>query len=159
MHTVIGIDPDVEKSGYAIVLDGEVDSVHTMKAAELLEELKETINNTHPYDKLVIVIEAGWLNSSNWHIGAYCNAHRAAKIGESVGRCHEVGKIIHEWCEHHAKYHDNVKVLAVKPLRKRWRGKDNKITAEELQHITGYTQRTNQEGRDACLLAWVYQNH
>lgn len=37
-----------------------------------------------------------------------------------------------------------------------WQGKDGKITAEELQHITGYDRRTNQDARDAALLAWVY---
>jgi hypothetical protein len=37
-----------------------------------------------------------------------------------------------------------------------WRGKDRKITQEELAAIVGQElPRTNQEGRDAALLAWV----
>ena len=36
------------------------------------------------------------------------------------------------------------------------KGKDRKITAEELKAFTGVTGRTNQEGRDAALLAWEY---
>ena len=33
-----------------------------------------------------------------------------------------------------------------------------KITADELQQITGLIGRTNQESRDAVLLAWCYAN-
>ena len=37
-----------------------------------------------------------------------------------------------------------------------WNSKDGKITHEELAKFTGITQRTNQEGRDAALLAWTF---
>lgn len=155
MKTVIGIDPDVTKSGCAIVIDGKVQGICTKDAAVLLEDLKEEIVNVHPNDQLVIVIEAGWKNASNWHLGTFCSARRAAKLGEAVGRCHEVGRILAKWCEYHSAGMDNVKVLTPKPLRKMWKGKDSKITAKELESITGYSERTNQEGRDACLLAWI----
>ena len=44
----------------------------------------------------------------------------------------------------------------VKPLKKIWQGRDRKITAEELEQVTGKMIRTNQEGRDAALLAWTH---
>jgi hypothetical protein len=49
-----------------------------------------------------------------------------------------------------------IDVTPVAPLKKVWRGKDRKITQEELAAIIGQElPRTNQEGRDAALLAWV----
>jgi hypothetical protein len=33
---------------------------------------------------------------------------------------------------------------------------DGKITQDELKQITGITVKTNQDGRDAALLAWVF---
>ena len=44
----------------------------------------------------------------------------------------------------------------VKPFRKVWSGRDRKITHEELSAVTGLVYgRTNQEMRDAALIAWV----
>jgi hypothetical protein len=44
-----------------------------------------------------------------------------------------------------------------------WKGRDGKITHEELQHLAiitdktnHITNKTNQEARDAALLAWEY---
>jgi hypothetical protein len=54
-----------------------------------------------------------------------------------------------------AKYFE-LEVEEAKPLRKCWKGKDGKITAEELKMITGFAGRTNQDARDAALLAWWY---
>jgi hypothetical protein len=41
-------------------------------------------------------------------------------------------------------------------LRKIWKGTDGKITQDELEQITGIKGKTNQDGRDAALLAWVF---
>ena len=40
------------------------------------------------------------------------------------------------------------------PLRKIWKGKDGKITDEEIKAFMPIIERTNQEERDAALLAW-----
>jgi hypothetical protein len=54
-------------------------------------------------------------------------------------------------CEHFGLHYE-----LIKPLRKCWHGEYGKITHEELAYFTGITGRTNQEGRDAALLAWIY---
>lgn len=41
-------------------------------------------------------------------------------------------------------------------LRKGWKGKDGKITHDELASFTGLMGRTNQDVRDAALLAWAF---
>jgi len=52
--------------------------------------------------------------------------------------------------------HIGLNVEEIKPLRKYWKGKDGKITPQELQSFTGFKGRSNQDGRDAALIAWVY---
>lgn len=53
--------------------------------------------------------------------------------------------------------HYGLTVDEVKPLRKCWRGREGKITHEELaQFIPGLPKRTTQDIRDAALLAWTY---
>ena len=76
---------------------------------------------------------------------------RAASKGYDVGRNHETGKKIVEMCQHLG-----IEVLEHAPLRKGWKGKDGKITHEELASFTGLMGRTNQDARDAALLAWAF---
>jgi hypothetical protein len=147
---VIGIDPDVDKSGVAYLRTStrqlEVSSLtfprlmdYLQFAARKRDEKKET---------LIVVVEAGWLNTiSNYHTDA---GRRGQRIAKNVGANHQVGKIIVQMCERH-----DIPVEIVKPLKKMWKGKDGKITQKEIQAFTGLS-KTNQEGRDAALIAWTY---
>jgi len=54
--------------------------------------------------------------------------------------------------------HYGIEVIEHFPLRKIWKGKDGKITQEELASFTGLKGRTNQDARDAALLAWSFAN-
>lgn len=156
---VIGIDPDADRNGVAtLTRESRQLTADTMTFPDLLDYLRymqaqaATANNN-----LRVIIEAGWLNKTHWHVGYKDSAQAAAAKGNAVGRNHETGRKIAEMCEHWAIPHELIKPL---PLRaggvNLWRGKDGKITAEELTAITGLRGRTNQEARDAALLAWVW---
>ncbi len=100
-------------------------------------------------ESLVVVVEAGWMvRKSNFHDA---QGHRAEKIAKDVGANHETGRKIIEMCKHYG-----IEVVQHAPLVKCWKGKDRKITHEELASITGLIGRTNQDARDAALLAWVF---
>lgn len=159
MKTVIGIDPDVNKSGYAVFRDGELVTATTMNFPDLYASIRGYITNTLPCNSLTIVVEAGWLNTSNWHLGRIPSLARAAKIGESVGRCHQVGLCLLSLLYRDADGMDNVRIVEQKPLKKIWQGRDNKITQGELERVIGRPiKQTNQEGRDACLLAYTHRH-
>lgn len=150
----IGIDPDVDKSGVA-ELDTYDRTFRTLKAMTFPELASYLGRNDFDCANCVvpirylIVIEAGWLNKAHWHLTPYDSKAIAAAKGNAAGRNHQVGRMIAEWCEeNHYPY------KLVKPLRKCWRGKDGKITHEELAYFTHIEGRTNQEVRDAALLAW-----
>lgn len=103
----------------------------------------------------IVIVEASWLNRSataNWHINTKFSSSKNAAIGYDVGRCHEVGRKIIEACRFYG-----VDYEAKRPLRKIWQGKDGKITDAEIRRFIPITKgRTNQEERDAALLAWDY---
>lgn len=151
---VFGIDPDVEKSGIARLRTYDrVMNVETFTFSELIEEL-------HDYKiclgdaKAVFVVEASWIVQSNWHLSQWERKQRAAAKGYDVGRNHETGRKIVEMCKHFG-----LEVVEHIPLRKCWNGKDRKITHEEItQFIPTLPKRTNQEERDAALLAWSFAN-
>ena len=71
-----------------------------------------------------------------------------------MGRNHQIGIDIADIARHFS-----LDVRLQPPLRKIWTGKNRKITHEEICAITGYTaKRSNQEERDAMLLAWTSAN-
>lgn len=145
---IIGIDPDVDQNGVAFLdVASKLLEIRTLSFPDTLDYLQVY---AHYHDNVLVIIEAGWLNQSNWHLVCRDNRAKAAAKGNAVGRNHEVGRKLAEMCEHW-----NIPYRLVKPLKKIWQGKDKKITATELTTITGYKGRTSQEGRDAALLSWV----
>lgn len=146
----IGIDPDVERSGVACVdvRNRCVTWCVTWPFAVLLDNLRMMQEMGGQYRHIV---EASWMTTKNWHLPKTCSLARAAAMGRSVGRNHATGEHIVAWCRHLG-----LDVVEQPPLRKCWRGRDGKITHAELaQFVEGLPKRTNQEERDAVLLAWT----
>lgn len=150
---IIGIDPDVDRSGYAMLdMSTKHMTVDTATLPTLIDCCNVVQSTALATDKnLVVYVEAGWLDHSNWHLDWRDSKERAAAKGKAVGRNHQRGMDIIEMLMWHG-----IKVIPVKPLKKIWRGRDKKITHDELVRIVGEVKHTNQEGRDAALIAWVH---
>jgi len=148
-RAIIAIDPDVDGSGFAI-LNGRV--LHTRRM--MMPELIEFLRGYRKREDVVVVVEAGWLNPSNQHIKGTEKARYASKIGEKIGRCHEIGRQILEFC----KFYDLPHVEKF-PLKKIWNTRDGKISHKELMALCAGSrveygfETKDQEQRDAALLA------
>ncbi len=149
---IIAIDPDINKSGVTI-LDKGVKSVRVslLTFPEVVDMLYSMKGSPHPVS---IHIEAGWLNTGNWHLKKGDSKVVSAAKGRSVGMNHEVGKKIGEMAEHLG-----YEVYYVRPLKKIW-GKNSKekISHKELNEQLkkkGYPTlaSTSQDARDSCLIA------
>lgn len=149
--TIIGVDPDSEASGVAVVdVQTRHVTAHTLAFPECMEYLRHTAAKAD-HQPVLVVVEAGWLNAGNWHLGRYASPQKCSAMGVSVGRNQETGRKILEMLRYYG-----IPCEARKPLVKCWKGKDRKITHEEIREVTGISAgRTNQEERDAILLAWV----
>lgn len=144
----IGIDPDLKKSGFAMIdvipfVAPEVSVVDTMDFFELIEVLN--VQKKYCLDKgikYIVFIEAGWLNKkSNYHVAF--NKEIAGRIGKNVGENHAVGKLLEEYC-----IREKIDYKLVRPTTKKW-------DAELFKKITKYDKRTNSEMRDAVRAAWL----
>jgi len=103
---------------------------------------------------LMVVVEAGWKNKGNWHFMPYDSKAKCAALGVSQGRNHQTGILLIEMCRYF-----EIPVTEQPPLVKTWCGKDRKITHAELSAFAQLNKpRSNQEERDAALLAWTYAN-
>lgn len=155
-NRIIAIDPDVDKSGVAeLHVPTRRIEATTLCFPDLMDYLQHVkANLTDKGESVVVIVEAGWMNESNWHIGMVRSIAAAAKTGQNTGRNHEVARKIAEMSRHYG-----LETKEVKPLRKCWKGADGKITHAELESlleasgITPLTGRTNQELRDAVLLS------
>lgn len=159
---IIGIDPDVEASGMAVIDTTAGDGKPRIELTVLpLPELIDHIGTTVAAageTPVRIFIEAGWLNKGNWHLNPRDNKQLAAAKGRQAGRNHQLGLDICALLDHRKIRHSETV-----PLIKCWKGKDRKITHEELDTIVRFVngiglprKRSNQEERDALLLAWAH---
>lgn len=137
---LIGIDPDVEKNGFALIHNKNYELAN-LSFFELFDKLL-SLKNDFGTEKIKVFVECGFLNKSNWHKIRKGSPSINANIGNRTGRNHEVAYKILEMCEYL-----NLTNFKVKPTAKK---RDNK----EFALITGIKKRTNQEQRDAMLLIY-----
>lgn len=148
---IIGIDPDVHLYGVArLEVASRAVELKSLPLPLLLDYLvEEGRRATEEGYRLVVVVEASWQTSGNWHLTGSERGRIASAKGYSVGRNHQAGL-----CLCLLARHKGLEVEETPPLRKLWRGKDKKITHGELCAFVHLPGRSNQEERDACLLAW-----
>lgn len=150
----IAVDPDSENSGVAIISDDRTLLYSALRFPNLIELFQDVAKDEERKYSTRIVIEAGYLNAkSNWH--NHTNTRVASRVGENTGRNHQTARLLVEMARHY-----KLITVEAKPLIKRWRGHDGKITKEELNLLlskNGFQpiKRTNQDVRDAILLALV----
>jgi hypothetical protein len=130
----IGIDPDVDKSGVAII-DGKDTFLKNLTFFELFDVL-----NQQKEREPTVYIECGFMNKSNWHKLSDKSASINTKIGERTGANFEVAKKIVEMCAY-----IGIEYVQIKPTK-------SKINSDTFKKITGLNIRTNQEQRDAYML-------
>ncbi|AXY56617.1 hypothetical protein CDG60_08575 [Acinetobacter chinensis] len=131
---IIGIDPDLEKSGVAILGKTlELKNLNFAETVELFRTQQDLIRK--------VVIEAGWLNrKSNFHGYSKQSKSAGERIAKNVGENHATGKLLAEMAQSLG-----LAVVLVKPVR-------SKLNAEDFNRITGWRGRSNQEQRDAGML-------
>ena len=159
---ILAIDPDIEKSGVAFlnVNERRFERAQAMTFPELLAYIDKLAALVGEFRPLLVIEDSD--SSTNWHLNKVKASglsldrklRIAAAIGRSAGMCHAVIRLLNEYAQARG-----VDVRMQKPLRKCWKGADGKITHEEITQFTkGLPGRTNQEVRDAALLAWTYAN-
>lgn len=139
---LIGIDPDLLKSGYCCMIDGMITELSTLSFFAMIEKITDAAYTANVAESSIVVyIEAGWLNAKKNYHGAK-NTATAARIGANVGENHAIGKLLEEAMKFYA-----IPYQLIKPTTSKW---DSGL----FKQITGLTERTNQEERDALKLIW-----
>lgn len=153
---IVGIDPDIENSGVCIIKPKEKSiCISSASITELMYIFKGMeVDSKEKGEKIRIFVEAGWKNESNWHINPSFAKKVCVEIGRRTGLNHATAKIIADIVRNYFQ----LDVTEIKPLKKCWKGKDGKITHEELNGLLrqyGFDEikRSNQDIRDAAAIA------
>lgn len=138
---IIGIDPDVEKSGVALVEDGNIEILLNLNLWDLFDLLKE-FKECKTDDNLTVVIEAGWIDKNGKE--AKNKSYHGGGKGSSydVGRNSEIGRQIAKFCKE-----NGINYVLRQP-----RGYSS-LNADYFKSITKYEGRTNSETRVAAMFA------
>lgn len=138
---VVGIDPDLVKSGVAITRAGGLVHLDALSFPDLLEFVRELL----PEQPLIIVEEVEADKTTYHRPGT--NVRQHGRIAQNVGQVKGVKRVLVECLQSMG-----VDVVLVKPLngpvKKRAKG-----DAEYFNKVTGWTGRTNEDKRDAAMLA------
>ena len=140
---LIGIDPDLKKSGFAAIDGKKILEISTLSFFCMIEKIRchAAFEDDEDGYSIFVIIEAGWLNATKNYHGAK-NSSIAARIGANVGENHAVGKLLEEAMKFYG-----IPYKLVKPTSSKW-------DAKLFKQITGYAERNNQEERDAVKLIW-----
>lgn len=142
---LVGIDPDLVKSGVALVRDGQLISLQALSFPDLLNHARELVDSN-----ALFVVEDVEHDKTTYH-RARTNTRTHAAIAQKVGQVKGVARVLVECLQDMG-----ADVVQVKPLHgpvKRQAKKD----AAYFNRITGWQGRSNSDTRDAALLAlfWV----
>lgn len=140
MERVIGIDPDLSKSGVALVVGGKLLELSALPFPQLLELARTEQSGT------VFVVEDVEHDKTTYH-RARTNARQHARIAQNVGQVKGVARVLVECLEHMG-----CKVVQMKPLTGAVKSRA-KSDAAFFNQITGWQKRSNADMRDAAMLA------
>lgn len=151
---IVGIDPDIVASGIAI-LNPKTDEI-TLQCLDfvgvllLLDDLAQRAKRGVG---IRIYIEYSAATKHNWHLAHYSEKKSVASAkGYNLGQNHQIEQCIYDYAYN---YH-GLDIVRQPPFKKCWKGPDRKITHEELAAMLPIKEKaTNQEKRDAALLAWL----
>ncbi|MCH2040302.1 MAG: hypothetical protein MK185_06675 [Saccharospirillaceae bacterium] len=138
---VVGIDPDLVKSGVALAKDGQLISLLAEPFPQLLKHAQELVDSN-----ALFVVENVEHDKTTYRRGK-TNAKTHAAIAQKVGQVKGVARVLVECLQDMGADIHLVKPLTGPAKRK---AKDD---AQYFNQITGWQGNSNQDKRDAGLLA------
>lgn len=143
---VVGIDPDIEASGVAIILEGKIEKLIKMTFFELIKFIDE--NQLDAF----FIVENVELHSSLYAIHIGKNSRVREKIAQNVGKVKAVCRLIEEFL---------IQIDANFVLAKPIKGFLKKTKKDKLyfNQLTGWNGNSSEDTRDAAIIALFGDRH
>ena len=135
---IIGIDPDIQKNGVAIVREGRLDQLMAYSFVELMQFIDGCPEGT------VFAVEDVEHNKPTFNRGL--KPLQNLKVAQNVGAVKGAARHIFEYLEHR-----DCRFIRVPPLRGHL--KKAKKDSKYFNQLTGWNGRSSEDKRDAALIA------
>jgi hypothetical protein len=142
MRTVIGIDPDAEKFGYARYSDGELSTLANLAMPELVEKIFEAMNFS---EVVVVSIENVMANQFVYARNTQSSKSAQSKVAMHIGRCQQSQVELQRWLEYYG-----IPYVLHKPQSGNWADK-----RELFERITGWKGQSNADNRAAAFFGFL----
>ena len=137
---IIGIDPDLEASGVAMVRNGELVDMETLDFFSLMEFIN------HFKDEALFAVENVELSKALYAKHNGKNQRVRERIGQNVGQVKAIARLIEQYL-----VRIDAPYVMVAPLNGRF--KKAKEDREYFNRLTGWRRSSNADKRDAALIA------
>lgn len=139
---VVGIDPDSERHGMAVYVDGKLTVCATATTAEIVTQHLPAWLESGP---VMFSIENVMQNQFVYARNQHGNKSAQSKIAMHVGRCQQAQVELMRWLDHY-----EIPYVLHKPQRGNWA--KNKAQFEKL---TGWSGRSNEDSRAAAYFGFL----
>lgn len=142
MRTVIGIDPDAEKFGYARYCDGELMMLDNLALPDLVGKL---IDARELSESVVVSIENVISNKFVYSRNINANKSVQSNIAMRIGRCQQAQVELQRWLDYYG-----IPYVLHKPQKGNWADK-----RELFERITGWKGKSNADNRAAAYFGYL----
>lgn len=136
---IVGVDPDSQKSGVAIYLDGKLESLRLMSTVEIVTEILQASPD------VMFSIENVLANNMLYARNRHGSTSVQNKIALSVGRCQNAQFELMQWLDHY-----KTPYVLHAPQKGNWA--DNKPLFEK---VTGWKGQSNADTRSASYFGYL----
>jgi hypothetical protein len=146
-QVVVGIDPDADKYGIAMYVDGNLSALEKKSTVELLEFLqtcKECQAMTYTF-----VIEDVAINKFMYN-RALKSPAIIGKVAQNVGECKHSQKVAEQLIEYYG-----FELIRQPPTKGNWAPAKNK---KQFEQVTGWAWSSNEDTRSAAFMAFLHLN-
>lgn len=143
MRIVIGVDPDSDKHGVAIYVDGNLCDLASLNRIDLI---KRAISYRDKGCDVMLSIEDVMANQSTWRASGAASKKVAAKMGHGIGRLYQaLHELIRDLEENGFEY-------KLHKVSSNWKDAAGKKLFEK---VTGWNSRSNEDTRSAAWFGWI----
>ncbi len=145
MRTVIGIDPDAEKFGYARYNGDQLVMIGNMQAPDLIGRI---IDARELSSSILVSIENVMANQFVYTRNQSSNKNVQSNIAMRIGRCQQAQVELMRWLDYYG-----IPYVLHKPQKGNWA--DQK---DLFERITGWTGKSNPDTRAAAYFGYLALN-
>ncbi|NCP63166.1 MAG: hypothetical protein GW836_00705 [Paraglaciecola sp.] len=144
MKTTVGIDPDTEKHGVAIYVDGKLADLRKYNLVEIIENII-TPDLLNAANETVFSIENVCANDFVYSRNMTKNSKVNMSIARNIGACQQAQTELMRMLDHFG-----IKYVLHKPQSGNWAKDKNKF-----QRVTGWERASNEDTRSAAYFGYL----